>query len=113
MGLYINPPNSTKEEWLEKNGLKIPDGLAAQRTLLPPEGMESMVVVCLLDNRPTLPFTAAGVAYDYNELQRFARPDTRKQTWYWVEKELVLEVTGGPNTAYELEIPYKVPKSTY
>jgi hypothetical protein len=108
MGLYINPRGMTKEEWLEQNGLVIPTELASQGKLLPPKE-SGLVIVCLLDNRPTLPFTAAGVAYDYKELERFVRPDGRKRTWYWVLKEKIIEVTEGPYEEYEIVIPYELP----
>ena len=52
MGFYVNPPDMTKEEWLQKHG---------QVTETPawpvPEGT---ILVCLVKN-PT--FTAAGIAY--------------------------------------------------
>lgn len=108
MGHYINPPNMTKEEWLQKYG---------QITETPawpaPEGT---IPVCLVKN---LTFTAAGIAYCEQEFYGFLAPDTtpeeiaaakqqfeatgtafysldsgkqRPRTWYYVPTEKVIEV---------------------
>ena len=68
MGYYINPPNETKEEWLNDNGLEVtgPEwGLLASNF---PGG----VYVCLVDNGP---FTAAGICYNEAEFNEFRAPD--------------------------------------
>lgn len=108
MGHYINPPNMTKEEWLQEHG---------QVTETPawpaPEGT---IPVCLVKN-PT--FTAAGIAYCEQEFYEFRAPDAtpeeiadakqqceaagvafhsldtggqRPRTWYYVPTEKIIEV---------------------
>tara|TARA_R110000803_G_scaffold67128_1_gene128735 strand:- start:379 stop:666 length:288 start_codon:yes stop_codon:yes gene_type:complete len=77
MGLYINPPEQSKEDWLHENG---------HLQLTTPEEFEEnglSVFVALIDNGI---FTAAGVAYDERELTAFLRPDDRPKKWYRVIK---------------------------
>lgn len=67
MGLYLNPANETKEEWLEREGERTSAQHAAWDAI--PEGQ---LPVVLMDNGP---FTAAGIAYKESELQAFTRDD--------------------------------------
>jgi hypothetical protein len=84
MGLYINPENCTKEEWLEKNGTQLTNWR------WPPQ--EGHCLVCLVDN---LMFTAAGVMFNSTEFDEFNNPrDKRSKKWYSVPEELVREVVG-------------------
>jgi hypothetical protein len=79
MGIYINPLNMTKEEWLAKNAVSCgstPPAFPCDNETLP---------VCLIDN---VIFTAAGVAYSPNELQVFSDPqDGRFKLWYLAKIE--------------------------
>ena len=108
MGFYVNPPDMTKEEWLQKHGQ-----VTETPTWPAPEGTIS---VCLVDNEP---FTAAGIAYCEQEFYAFMAPDStpeeiaaakqrieatgsaffsldrgeqRPRTWYYVPTEKILEV---------------------
>jgi len=84
MGYYINPPDRTKEEWLEEFG---------EEAITPTwPATEGMVPICLIDNGA---FTAAGIAYNEAEFNAFMAPDSgmqRPRTWYYVPREKVLEV---------------------
>lgn len=85
MGIYINPKDCTKEEWLEKNGTRY---LHFAPFFLE-DGKE--LPVCLVDNGP---FTAAAICYSRHELEAFNRfDDTRPKKWYSVSKEKLLEVS--------------------
>lgn len=82
MGCYINPPNMTKEMFLDKNGVQLPGAPKVYRETY--EG-EIFLACVLADNGP---FTAAGVCYNQPELEDWQFPrDTRKKTWYWVSFE--------------------------
>ena len=77
MGVYINPPDCTKEAWLSRHGIPLP---AAPREFEDDFG----VAVCLVDNGY---FTAAGVAHSPEELAVFAASDPRPKSWYRVPLE--------------------------
>jgi hypothetical protein len=72
MGIYINPKDRSKEEWLTANAVTISNNA-------PPTFREGdNIVVCLVDNGG---FTAAAVAYSQRELQTFKREDGRPKLW--------------------------------
>ena len=77
MGYYINPPDCTKEMWLETYGQRISEAEAKAHSA------GDRLVVCLVDNGP---FTAAGIAFDDRERDAFARPDARAKYWYIVPR---------------------------
>lgn len=77
MGIYVDPPNTDKETWLNEHGTPI-------------EEPEKPIAVCLVDNGH---FKAAGIAYDEKELERFKRPDPRPKKWYWVPIKDLMEVS--------------------
>ena len=54
------------------------------------------LLVCLVDNGP---FTAAAVAIDKTEYERFMRPDWRSKTWYRVPKQDLIKVGAIPEIA--------------
>lgn len=74
MGIYINPPHETKEQWLKDNAILLEE---------PPiwsEIPKGMLPICLVDNRA---FTAAGIAYDAMELDAFINDGTaRPKKWF-------------------------------
>ena len=89
MGCYIDPKESkfsgdiTKEDFLANNALEID---------IPswPVKDDSLALVCLVDNKPIQNFTAAAVAFDERELERFLNPnDTRKKRWFLLPKYLI------------------------
>lgn len=82
MGAYINLSDQSKEDWLKENATAVSNR--------PPQSFDEKpdhLPVCLIDNGM---FTAAGIAFDERELQAFAYPDGRPKTWYWVEKEKLM-----------------------
>lgn len=85
MGLYIDPPNQSKESWLKTH--------SEQQFSKAPSSLEEgggFTLVCLVFNTV---FTAAAVVYNENELSTFKDPnDYRRKVWFWVLPEKVLEV---------------------
>lgn len=83
MGLYINPENETKEEWLAKKGelLIIPKTHYKDGTKM---------VVFLKFNGP---FNAAAVMYDQDEFEYFL-DQNKPGIWYLVEEKDIKEVVG-------------------
>lgn len=86
MGYYLNPTDMPKELWLEQNAEGHREPFARHYD---PE--TDRVAVCLVDNGM---FTAAGVAYNQEELRAFARPDGRPKTWWWAPAQAVIDMTG-------------------
>lgn len=85
MGYYINPADgSSKEEWLAKNGRKIPE---TQARAWNDFAGEQRLVCCV--NNPSLGFSAAGIAYSPQERDVFlsSEHDQRPRTWWEVPKE--------------------------
>lgn len=84
MGYYINPPDMSKEAFLEAKGIRLPQA--------PEKAIEDdLVAVCLVDN---FAFTAAAIAYDDSELAVFKTPDGRSKKWYLVEKKDLVPYCG-------------------
>lgn len=90
MGFYINPPDMSKEDWLDKHAFKMgtPEGLA--NTAGPPE----YYPVCWVNNGP---FTAAVIAYSPQEYEYFLSgflngTDRRPHRWYVVPRAALLEL---------------------
>lgn len=84
MGCYINPLEGSKEQFLAAHGtlLPIPD------PALVPAGY---VPVCWVDNQR---FTAAGIAFDEDEMKEFLRDMTgRAHQWFIVPVEVVKRVS--------------------
>jgi len=87
MGIYVNPIEGTKEDWLSifAESLKeLPSWKDIQKGFLP---------VCLIDNRI---FTAAAVAYDedeYTVLRNVAADDDRPRTWFMAKENDLVEVS--------------------
>jgi hypothetical protein len=92
MGLYINPVNETKEEFLNREG-----------TPAQPEWPSDpdKVLVCWIENQM---FTAAAVIFDHDELREFTQPDTRPRLWYTVPKQSLSEVCQGQEKRYFPEL---------
>lgn len=72
MGLYINPPDMTKEQWLDT--FAEPLKLSHLREPQPWDWLP----ICLIDNGP---FTAAGIAFSASEFEAFRYPDGRPKVW--------------------------------
>jgi hypothetical protein len=67
VGLYVNPPNMTKEDWLIINGKHI-----KQPSVHYDDGK---LAVCLMNNGA---FTAAGVCISDDELKVFTDPSDKR-----------------------------------
>jgi len=87
MGLYINPSDMTKEQFLAKHAEPLHTGAFA----FDDEANATKTVVCLIDNRA---FTAAGVCYDAEELSAFHVPDGRPRKFFTIEIEKLAELPG-------------------
>lgn len=86
MGTYINPPNMTKEQWLDANAELLPK----------PEYLDEAsgrYTVCLVDNGA---FTAAGVMFSKQEFLRwtYRDDDPRPKLWFSAPREKVDAVSG-------------------
>lgn len=76
MGCYINPQSCTKEEWLKKNGVQLPEA--------PSKILSDSLPVCLVSN---FSFSAASVCYNERELEVFSDPvDYKIKLWFSVKK---------------------------
>ena len=72
MGFYIDPPDMSKEKWLQENAKP------CHRPVWPPP--EGHIHVVLIFNQA---FTAAGVAFSKKELEAFLNPrDSRVRLTY-------------------------------
>ena len=90
MGVYVNPPDQSKESWLEQHGMVVANPSWEGR----PEGT---LPVCLVDNGP---FKAAGVTHNKAEFDHFSNSgpdlgDYRPRIWYYVPVEQLLQVAHG------------------
>jgi len=82
MGFYICPKKCLKEEWLSDFDL-----LDDAPKVLPLD--PKFTIVCLVDNKY---FTAAGICYNQDELERFQSPtDHRPKRWFLVSKDAIVE----------------------
>lgn len=83
MGIYINPEDRTKEEFL------VPYFPGIQEPIMPTD--DSLALVCWVDNGQ---FTAAGIVTDQRELDAFTEPDdNRPKLWFVVPKEELYKVS--------------------
>lgn len=90
MGLYINPPTQSKEDWLAQNGSIV--GEAPPTLIKSFDHVRTLLPVCLVDNGA---FTAAAIAYDQREFDDFRRPDDhRRKLWFLVPVTKLCEVMG-------------------
>jgi hypothetical protein len=77
LGYYINPPDMSKEEFLEKYGTPL------SYAQFPDDPKQALV--CIVDNGP---FRAAAIAFSRREMEMFDNPnDDRPRRWYFVPKE--------------------------
>lgn len=82
MGRYINPLEGTKEEFLCEFGTEISKEEAANFDYT----QSDTLPVVWIDNGP---FSAAGIAFDKEEMDDFQMEDDRPQRWYIVNMELL------------------------
>ena len=89
MGLYINPPSTTKEAFLVKYGTIISQEEFAG--FIPAKNPDH-IAICLMDNGP---FTAAGIGYSSAECRAFAGEDGRFKLFYRVKRsDITKELCG-------------------
>jgi hypothetical protein len=88
MGIYINPPEESKESFLKKNGQSIdPNKIIYDEVVT-----QGNLPVCLVHN---VHFTAAAVAHNYDEFTYFLKDKSRPQEWYLVPKvKLTKDIIG-------------------
>lgn len=85
MGIYLNPTDQTKEQFLAEHGRPISEIVFRNFTVPDDE-----CYVCLVDNGP---FTAAAVAYDRGEMEAFSDPsDPRPRLYVAVPIEAVAKI---------------------
>lgn len=87
MGVYVNPPDRTKETWLKENGVVLPFVPTIwQRDFNP----ETHLPVVLVDNGA---WTAALIVWCDSELKRVLEDQTgRPMIWYLVSLEKLIGV---------------------
>lgn len=87
MGLYINPPTQTKEDWLAGNGTVLGTVPVSIEKF---DHVATFLPVCLIDNGA---FTAAGIAFDQREFDAMRRMDDhRRKLWFLVPVTKLCEV---------------------
>lgn len=82
MGCYVNPKETTKEQFLAEHGTSI----SAEEA----EITSTHLPVCLVDNGW---MKAAGVAFDEREMEAFKYPDQRPKEWFMVSREELRKVS--------------------
>lgn len=87
--LYINPRATTKEQWLTENATQVTEDRVKNFDFEAPA--DDAYYPCIwVDNGS---FTAAGVAIDAAEQDRwFATEDTRLKTYWLVKKEVLFDL---------------------
>ena len=106
MGIYINPIDMTKEDWLILHGTIIPQKDAREF-----QWNKKTFVVCLINNGG---FTAAGVMFSKKELAYFldtfreGSSDLRPTSWFTAEKVDLDIVLNNPGWDRDRSVPEKV-----
>lgn len=82
MGLYINPPDKSKEQFLQEHGRKISEADAKAWNFAADD-----LPVCLVDNGA---FTAAAIADRPSEVEAFTYGhDPRPRVWFAVKRDIL------------------------
>lgn len=88
MGMYINPIDMSKEQWLGEHGFMIPQSEA------PYALTDKTMPVCHVDNGA---FTAAGIGFCKEEIEAFSQPDDRRpKQWFVVHRDDLKPFLTGP-----------------
>lgn len=82
MGIYVNPRDVSKEEFLGIYGEMMKE--APDHFMRTNENGKEQYAVCWVDNGW---MTAAGICFNENELAAFKCPDQRPKRWFWVDKK--------------------------
>ncbi|NLC31413.1 MAG: hypothetical protein GX765_05180 [Candidatus Moranbacteria bacterium] len=87
MGFYVNPPNESKESFLDREGMVAPSNPRITWDSIP----KGYLPVVLVDNGP---FTAAAIAYCERELDEFTgMDDYRPRQIFMVKIKKLIPVT--------------------
>lgn len=86
MGFYVNPVGESKEEFLQREAIKLREEPKMHRS------EDGFYAVCLVDNGS---FSTAAIAYDPGELEAFKRPDGRMRRWFAVHKDKLVPFMKG------------------
>lgn len=91
MGLYVNPTNTTKEEWRLANARR---ATAEDITGAGFAGVinEGRIPLVWMDNGP---FSAVGVAFNQREAEDFARHDGRAKLFFTVPRDSLADANSG------------------
>jgi hypothetical protein len=90
MTIYLNPPHTTKEDFLAEHGKEIGLSDVALANL---DDHSKNCIVCLVDNGP---FKAAGILFGQFDYDEFTSPDDpRPKKFYDVSTEAI-NAEGGP-----------------
>lgn len=79
MGLYFNPPNNDKEQWLEENN----EGEFKPSDFLFDSVADDEFLVVVANN---VKFLACGIAVDENDYERFSTLDDKRSKRYFIVK---------------------------
>jgi hypothetical protein len=91
MGLYINPTDCSKEEWLARFGTLVIPGLNDKNIQMTRDarGVLTEFPVCLIDNGL---FQAVIICYSTRELREVINHGSSLKKWFTVSTEKLLEV---------------------
>ena len=79
MGLYLNPPGMSKEDWLRQHGIRATAKQMVDEYQTQKE--KGFVPIVLVDNGH---FTAAGIGSNLDETRVFCDPkDPRHKLYFW------------------------------
>ncbi len=95
VGFYVDPPDCSKVEWLDKYGELYKGGISKfnEDEYHDLVFVDKKLPVCLVDNGL---FKAAGIGFSLDETSHFNRPDGRSKIWYIVPIENLKEISNFP-----------------
>lgn len=95
MTIYLNPQTMSKEEFLQKHGVKVDPSTLSSDDF---NDHSRICMVCLVNNGL---FTAAGVIYGERDYREFLdKSDLRPKTFFMVRTSII-NAEGGPNKKVE------------
>ena len=91
MTIYLNPPEMTKEAFLQKHGKWLLQDEVANYNL---DDHSETCVVCWIDNGP---FAAAGILHGQRDLEDFTNPDDPRPRAFYIVNTAEINAEGGPS----------------
>ena len=88
MGIYINPPNISKEEFLAQHCVEISRQQAEDWDFFG----SSLVLLCYIENSQ---FSALAIIYNPHEGLCFTSPDPRPMSYFMTERENITSDKSG------------------